>query len=132
MAPAPRIPGGPSRSAVAVGVGGRADEPDGLARSFEDTRALAIRESARTTDGVTVFDELANYRIIAPGDRTDETEHFIQQWIGPLVDYDAAHGTDLVHTLSAYLESGGSHHTAAEELSSTAARSATASSASAS
>jgi len=100
-----------------VGVGGQADAPHGLARSFEEAnRAMAIRESSRTTNGITVFDELGLYRLIAPGDRTDETQHFTRQWIGPLVDYDAAHGADLVHTLSAYLESGGSHNAAAEEL----------------
>lgn len=58
--------------------------------------------------------------------------HFIQQWIGLLLDYDAAHGPDLVRTLSAYLESGGSHNATAQESSFTAARCATASSGSAS
>lgn len=43
----------------------------------------------------------------------DETRHFIQKWIGLLLDHGAAHGTDLVRTLSAYLESGGSHNATA-------------------
>lgn len=41
---------------------------------------------------------------------------FVEQQLGPLLRHDAAHGTDLLGTLAAYLASGGSKSAAALEL----------------
>ena len=39
------------------------------------------------------------------------------EWLGPLIDYDAEHGTSLVLTLSEYLDCGGNYDASATALS---------------
>ncbi len=39
------------------------------------------------------------------------------EWLGPLIDYDAEHGTQLVLTLSEYLDCGGNYDASARALS---------------
>ncbi|WP_431247892.1 PucR family transcriptional regulator [Leifsonia xyli] len=36
-------------------------------------------------------------------------ERFIDEWLGVLIDHDLQHHTDLVRTLTAYLDSGGNY-----------------------
>ena len=43
------------------------------------------------------------------------------EWLGPLIDYDAEHGTPLVLTLSEYLDCGGSYDASARRCRCTAA-----------
>jgi DNA-binding PucR family transcriptional regulator len=38
-----------------------------------------------------------------------EVERLIADWLGSLIRYDADHGTDLVATLAAYLDLGGTY-----------------------
>jgi DNA-binding PucR family transcriptional regulator len=64
-----------------------------------------------------VFDDLGVYRLLAELPDVGSVEDFVRQWLGALLDYDLARGTDLVETLSAYLECGGSYDAAAEQLS---------------
>lgn len=101
----------------AMGVGGRADSVADIRRSHEEaTRALAIRQGSVTSDGVTVFDELGVYRVLAAGDGTREVQGFVREWLGPLLDYDAGHRCELVRTLSTYLECGGRYNETADAL----------------
>ena len=44
-------------------------------------------------------------------------ERFVAEWLGPLIDYDAEHGTPLVLTLSEYLDCGGNYDASAQALS---------------
>lgn len=37
-----------------------------------------------------------------------EVERFVQEWLAPLLDYDARRNSVLIETLSGYLECGGS------------------------
>jgi DNA-binding PucR family transcriptional regulator len=40
-------------------------------------------------------------------------ERFVRRWLSSLLDYDSRKGSELVHTLSRYLECGGNYdHTA--------------------
>src|SRR6185312_1428446 len=45
---------------------------------------------------------------------TSAMEHFVTEWLGALIDYDAEHGTPLLLTLSEYLDSGGSYDASAK------------------
>jgi DNA-binding PucR family transcriptional regulator len=65
---------------------------------------------------VTVFDQLGVYRILAEAQDTGTIERFVREWLGPLLDHDAARRTDLVPTLSSYLEHGGSYDAAAKAV----------------
>jgi len=99
-----------------VGVGGVFTAPSEASRSYEEAeRALRIRQGSASSAGVTVHDELGIYRLLAAGDQA-ETEQFIREWLGPLLDYDAAHRTGLVGTLWQYYECGGNYDQTAEAL----------------
>lgn len=54
-----------------------------------------------------MFGELGVFRVLAAASTNPELQLFVQGWLGSLLDYDELHGSDLVPTLSAFLESGG-------------------------
>jgi sugar diacid utilization regulator len=72
----------------------------------------------RTIGGGAVvhFDGLGIYRLFAGNDDASELDAYVRHWLGPIIDYDAAHRSDLVGTLSEYLESGGSLERASNAL----------------
>jgi DNA-binding PucR family transcriptional regulator len=99
-----------------IGVGGAFTAPSEASRSFDEAeRALRIRQGSASSAGVTVHDELGIYRLLAAGDQA-ETEQFVREWLGSLLDYDAAHRTGLVATLWQYYECGGNYDQTAEAL----------------
>lgn len=49
------------------------------------------------------FDELGVWKYLFHGTETDHLRSIVTEWIGILIDYDAAHASDLVTTLTAYL-----------------------------
>ena len=101
----------------AVGVGGLSSSPAELPRSFSEARrALQIRRQSRSPRGVTAFDQLGIYRILDTGESRADVETFVREWLGPLLDYDTQRHSDLVHTLSLYLECGGSYDATAGAL----------------
>ncbi|HEY2704962.1 MAG TPA: helix-turn-helix domain-containing protein [Candidatus Dormibacteraeota bacterium] len=104
-------------AAVAVGVGGVAAVIDAIPRSCEEAfQALAIRQASQDRFGVTMFEELGMYRLLAACEDTGEIDRFVQEWLGALLDYDAAHHSRLVSTLSHYCDTGGNYDRAAEVL----------------
>jgi sugar diacid utilization regulator len=99
-----------------IGIGGRCDCPVDLPRSYHEARrALDIRQKSRCPDGATAFDELGVYRILVGGE-DDEVQQFVRDWLGSLIDYDQCRRSDLVRTLSQYLECGGNYDDTAEAL----------------
>jgi sugar diacid utilization regulator len=102
---------------VSVGVGGRCESPGDFPRSAREAFvALGVRQASRQPAGVTTYDGLGIYRILAGGQHNAEVEGFVREWLGPLLDYDAAHGAELVKTLSTYLECGGNYDETADGL----------------
>ena len=101
-----------------IGVGGRVLELDGFPHSCQQAElALRIQKTAGGPERITVFDSLGIYKILATAGDTSAMEHFVTEWLGALIDYDAEHGTPLVLTLSEYLDSGGSYDASAKALS---------------
>ncbi|MBB5158611.1 PucR family transcriptional regulator [Saccharopolyspora phatthalungensis] len=101
----------------AIGVGGRCDSPADFARSFQEAlRSLRIRQQSRLRNGITFFDELGIYRILGQGEGGADIETFVQEWLGSLQDYDRRHHSNLVPTLSQYLECGGNYSATASAL----------------
>ncbi|RRO17667.1 transcriptional regulator [Saccharopolyspora rhizosphaerae] len=101
----------------AIGVGGRCESPENFARSFQEAlRSLRIRQQSRLSNGITFFDELGIYRILGEGDGGASIEAFVQEWIGSLLEYDRRHHSNLVRTLSQYLECGGNYNATANGL----------------
>lgn len=103
----------------AIGIGGRCEALARFPRSFQEAlRALEVRRKSTVPNGATAFEELGIYRIFddGGGPGSSEVEPFVHEWLGPLLAYDAARHTNLVRTLSQYLECGGNYDATAAAL----------------
>ena len=101
-----------------IGAGGASTEPSSFANSHREAQfALQLQAATHSPSQVTVFDELGIYRLLAGSADTGSVDRFIRDWLGPLLDYDKAKGSELVRTLSAYLECGGNYDATARRMS---------------
>ena len=66
--------------------------------------------------GVTVFDDLGVYRLLAEVEETATVDRFVRTWLGPLLDYDAKKPAELVLTLSRFLELGQAYDATSDAL----------------
>jgi len=74
-------------------------------------------QSASGSDNqATEFDQLGVYRILRTVTETASIERFVREWLGSLLDYDADKRSELVTTLSRYLECGKSYEATAKAL----------------
>lgn len=92
---------------VAAGAGGRVDDVGELAGSITQARevvAIARRLGARRA--TLLARDLGIYRLLAHFQSEPELSVFLREQLGPLLDHDAAHGTELVRTLDTYLRLG--------------------------
>jgi sugar diacid utilization regulator len=105
---------GPCRA----GVGGVAADPAGVPRSHREARlALKMGDSSAGVGGLTIFDDLGVFQLLAEVEDTASVERFVRTWLGPLLDYDARKPADLVPTLSRFLELGQAYDVTSEALS---------------
>ena len=101
-----------------IGVGGPCEQVADFQRSHREAKlALRIRAAVGTKESVTVFDDLGVYQVLATEADTSAMESFVTDWLGDLMRYDADHGTELVETLSEFLDRGGSYNSTAAALS---------------
>ena len=77
---------------------------------------LSIRLRSVSPEGAAAFDELGFYRLIDAAHGGGEVESFVREWLGTLLDYDDSKNSDLVMTLSDYLECGGNYDESAAAL----------------
>ena len=99
-----------------IGVGGRCIADD-LPRSFaEASRALQIRVESHQPYGLSSHDDLGLLRILDTSNDGVELDRYVNEWLGALVEHDRDHRSQLVHTLSVYLDSGGNYDRAADAL----------------
>lgn len=91
---------------VTVAAGGPATGPRAIADAYaEAVRTLrALEALGRAGDGASAA-ELGFLGVLLGNDRDVET--FVTTTLGPLLDYDARRGTELVRTLGAYFACGG-------------------------
>ena len=102
---------------VSVGLGTAASGPAQMPRAYaEALRALRVRERSPLPDGGTDFSQLGLYQILEDRERGGAIDSFVQRWLGPLIDYDAARNTELVTTLTHFLDCGGNYDLAASSL----------------
>lgn len=101
-----------------IGVGEPCTDPPGFPRShWQAQLALKIQVATGCPDQVTVFDDLGIYQLLSEIANLGSVEIFIHEWLGKLLDYDAAKGAQLVESLSCYLECGGNYDLTAKRLS---------------
>ena len=100
---------------VTVGAGRPAAGPAALVAAHEEAlRCLrGLQVLGRDGDGASAAD--LGFLGVLLGDGHD-VSGFVVQALGPLLDYDARRGTELVRTLSAYFACGGSLTRAKDEL----------------
>ena len=105
-------------AASRIGVGGRYSTTGEVPRSYREAQlALQVQTMIGGPEQVTLYSELGVYQLLANCHDTSAVDDFVQQWLGRLTDYDAAHGTQLVLTLSEFLDHGGSYNPSATALS---------------
>jgi sugar diacid utilization regulator len=102
----------------AIGVGGLGEGLGAIPRSYREAGvALRMQAVSAGLEGVTTFDQLGVYRILASVEDASAVERFVREWLGTLLDYDERKRSDLVLTLGRYLECGRSYDATAEALS---------------
>lgn len=105
------------KTSLVVGIGSRCLVPEDFPQSFmEARRALSIRLRSVSPQGAAAFDELGFYRVIDAAHSGGEVQSFVREWLGTLLDYDESKNSDLVMTLSDYLECGGNYDESAAAL----------------
>ncbi len=101
-----------------VAVGELCDRPSALPRSYREAElALRLQTSAAAADRVSRYSALGVFRLLAALPDHGDMQLYVRQWLGPLIDYDARRGTELVATLTAYLEQGGNYAVTSRQLS---------------
>lgn len=102
---------------ASIGVSSVCREPSGLARAYDEARqALRTGQRLGPHGTVTAFDELGIERILLQLPDRHELSRYVEAILGPLVAYDAAHATELLRTLDAYLAAGGHQAATASTL----------------
>jgi PucR family transcriptional regulator, purine catabolism regulatory protein len=107
------MPGSP----VTVGIGGVCASPPAIARSYEQARravSTAVRFGKRGE--VVAFDELGLYRLLFHVSDPAELRGFVDQVLGPLIEYDRQRQSSLVPTLATFLGHNGNLQASAREL----------------
>jgi sugar diacid utilization regulator len=101
-----------------IGVGGRRAAVDEFPDSYREAQlALKIQQVVSGREHITLFDDLGVYKVLSTAQNSASIERFVHEWLGTLMDYDSAHGSQLVMTLSEYLECGGNYDATARVLS---------------
>lgn len=100
-----------------VTAGPLVEDAAGLARSVPEAReaaALAVKLSLGSR--VVLASDLSVYNLLSGVVADAALERFVDEQLGPLLEYDARTGSDLVPTLDTYLEAGLSKTAAAAAL----------------
>src|SRR5258705_13132270 len=105
------------RTTSVIGIGSRSAVPNDFPQSFiEARRAMNIRLRSVSPEGAAAFDELGFYRLVDAAHGDGEVESFVREWLGTLLDYDDSKNSELMMTLSDYLECGGNYDESAAAL----------------
>jgi hypothetical protein len=103
---------------VTAGIGGPISSASAIARSYAQGRR-AIETAQRFGRGgeVIAFEDLGVYRLLFHVTDPAELRGFVEQVLGPLIEYDQQHNADLVRTLGTYLAHNGNLQATSRELS---------------
>ncbi len=102
---------------VTVGIGGPCGSAGAIARSYAQARrALATAQRFGNQGDVVAFEDLGVYRLLFHVTDPAELSGFIDQVLGPLIEYDQRHHADFVNTLRRFLAHNGNLQATAREL----------------
>jgi purine catabolism regulator len=102
---------------LTIGVSGLCHTPRELSRSYDQARRSAEVASRFGRRGdVLGFEDLGLYRLLFHVSDRQELRAFVEQTLGPLLEYDKRHRTDFVRTIAAYLSNNNNLQATAREL----------------
>jgi PucR family transcriptional regulator, purine catabolism regulatory protein len=102
---------------VTAGLGGTCASASAIGRSYAQARrALETAQRFGRRGDVVAFEDLGVYRLLFHVNDRAELRGFIEQVLGPLIEYDQRHSSDLVRTLDAFLAQNGNVQATAREL----------------
>jgi DNA-binding PucR family transcriptional regulator len=104
--------------ACVVGVGGVCTHVSHYPASYREAQLALRMEVVVTAEQKAVqFSDLGVYRLLADVEHPTDIEGFVREWLGELIDYDTRReSSELVSTLSRYLECGGNYAATAAAL----------------
>jgi sugar diacid utilization regulator len=101
-----------------VGVGDACTQPSQLARSLREARlALRLQKASTAAERTSLFADLDVLRMLASVADLGDVEEFARKWLGALAAYDERKHTELVKTLTQYLQHGGGYEATSRALS---------------
>ena len=102
---------------VTVGVGGTCANASAIARSYAQARrALETAQRFGHQSDVVAFEDLGVYRLLFHVTDPAELRGYVDQVLGPLIEYDQRHNADFVRTLGTFLAHNGNLQATAREL----------------
>lgn len=100
-----------------VGVSDPCRSPADVARGYREALlAATVRHQPLPRNGPSHYRDLGIFQVLWKGNDPDDLRTYIQRWLGPLLDYDDQHNTELTETLGAYLDCGGNYDLTADTL----------------
>lgn len=100
-----------------IGIGTRCETIGAIPHSLHQADvALRIQQSAARGDRATCYEDLGVYQLLAEVSEPGATERFARRWLHALLEYDEQRGSELVVTLSCYLEHGGNYDATSKAL----------------
>jgi sugar diacid utilization regulator len=101
-----------------VGVGEPYPRPSTLPRSLREARlALRLQKASSAAERTSAFADLDVLRMLASVEDLGDVEGYVGKWLGVLTAYDERKRTQLVTTLTRYLQHGGGYEATSHALS---------------
>jgi hypothetical protein len=101
-----------------MGVGEPFPRPSQLPGSLREAQlALRLQKMSSETERTSAFADLDVLRMLASMEDLSDVEGFVRKWLGALADYDERKHTELLTTLTRYLQHGGSYEGTSRALS---------------
>jgi sugar diacid utilization regulator len=106
-----RVSGELGGAACVIGVGGVCTHVSHYPASYREAQlALRIEVVVSAEQKAVQFSDLGVYRLLADVEHPADIEGFVREWLGDLIDYDSRReSSELVSTLSHYLDCGGNY-----------------------
>jgi PucR C-terminal helix-turn-helix domain/GGDEF-like domain len=101
-----------------LGVGEAYPRPSMLPRSLREAQlALRLQKASAAAERTSAFADLDVLRMLASVEDLADVDGYVRKWLGVLADYDERKHTQLVPTLTQYLQHGGGYEATSLALS---------------
>jgi sugar diacid utilization regulator len=101
-----------------IGVGDTYPRPSQLPRSLREAQlALRLQKASSPAERTSAFGDLDVLQMLASVDDLADVERFVQKWLAVLAEYDERRHTELLKTLTQYLQHGGGYEATSRALS---------------